>query len=152
VGDPGEIWVRGPNVFHGYWNDEEATNAALDAEGWLHTGDVGLVDDDGMIYLVDRAKDLIIVSGFNVFPAEVEEIICEMPGVAECAVVGVPHPHTGESVKAFVVPAPGHALEEDAVIEHCAGQLARYKCPQKVNFVDALPQNLAGKVLRRALR
>ena len=101
---------------------------------------------------VDRAKDLIIVSGFNVFPAEVEEIICEMPGVAECAVVGVPHPHTGESVKAFVVPAPGYALEEDAVIEHCADQLARYKCPQKVNFVDALPQNLSGKVLRRALR
>ena len=152
VGDPGEIWVRGPNVFHGYWNDEEATNAALDAEGWLHTGDVALVDDDGMIYLVDRAKDLIIVSGFNVFPAEVEEIICEMPGVAECAVVGVPHPHTGESVKAFVVPTPGYALEEDAVIEHCADQLARYKCPQKVNFVDALPQNLSGKVLRRALR
>ena len=152
MGDPGEIWVRGPNVFHGYWNDEEATNAALDAEGWLHTGDVALVDDDGMIYLVDRAKDLIIVSGFNVFPAEVEEIICEMPGVAECAVVGVPHPHTGESVKAFVVPTPGYALEEDAVIEHCADQLARYKCPQKVNFVDALPQNLSGKVLRRALR
>lgn len=152
VGDPGEIWVRGPNVFRGYWNDEEATRAALDDEGWLHTGDVALVDEEGMIYLVDRVKDLIIVSGFNVFPAEVEEILAEMPGVAECAVVGVPHPHTGEAVKAFVVPEPGFALEEDAVIEHCAEQLARYKCPQKVNFVESLPQNFTGKVLRRALR
>ena len=152
IGDPGEIWVRGPNVFRGYWEDEDATRAALDDQGWLHTGDVALVDDDGLIYLVDRAKDLIIVSGFNVFPAEVEDVICEMPGVSECAVVGVPHPHTGESVKAFVVPAAGYAIEEDAVIEHCAENLARYKCPQKVNFVDTLPQNLSGKVLRRALR
>jgi len=152
IGDPGEIWVRGPNVFRGYWEDEDATRAALDDQGWLHTGDVALVDDDGLIYLVDRAKDLIIVSGFNVFPAEVEDVICEMAGVSECAVVGVPHPHTGESVKAFVVPAAGHAIEEDAVIEHCAENLARYKCPQKVNFVDTLPQNLSGKVLRRALR
>jgi long-chain acyl-CoA synthetase len=122
VGDPGEIWVRGPNVFHGYWNDEEATRAALDAEGWLHTGDVAVVDDDGLIYLVDRAKDLIIVSGFNVFPAEVEDVIAEMPGVAECAVVGVPHPHTGESVKAFVARPRVRPVEEDAVIEHCADQ------------------------------
>jgi len=152
IGDPGEIWVRGPNVFRGYWEDEDATRAALDDQGWLHTGDVALVDDDGLIYLVDRAKDLIIVSGFNVFPAEVEDVICEMAGVSECAVVGVPHPHTGESVKAFVVPAAGYAIEEDAVIEHCAENLARYKCPQKVNFVDTLPQNLSGKVLRRALR
>jgi long-chain acyl-CoA synthetase len=152
VGDPGEIWVRGPNVFRGYWNDAEATRACLDADGWLHTGDIALVDDEGFLFLVDRAKDLIIVSGFNVFPAEVEEVISLLPGVRECAVVGVPHPHTGEAVKAFVVVEPGHALEEDAVIEFCAGHLARYKCPQKVNFVDQLPQNLSGKVLRRALR
>lgn len=152
VGDPGEIWVRGPNVFHGYWNDEEATRAALDGEGWLHTGDIALVDDEGMIYLVDRAKDLIIVSGFNVFPAEVEEVLLEVPGVVECAVVGVPHPHTGESVKAFVVVAPGTAIDEDVIIEHCADHLARYKCPQKVNFVESLPQNVSGKVLRRVLR
>lgn len=152
VGDPGEIWVRGPNVFQGYWNDAEATRATVDDQGWLHTGDVALVDDEGMLFLVDRAKDLIIVSGFNVFPAEVEEAILGLSGVAECAVVGVPHPHTGEAVKAFVVVEPGHALEEDAVIEHCAGQLARYKCPQKVNFVEDLPINLAGKIVRRALR
>ncbi|MCB1039859.1 MAG: AMP-binding protein [Acidimicrobiales bacterium] len=152
VGDPGEILVKGPNVFQGYWNDAEATRAAIDDDGWLHTGDIALVDDEGFLYLVDRAKDLIIVSGFNVFPAEVEEVLLELDGIRECAVVGVPHPHTGESVKAFVVVEPGHALEEDAIIEFCARHLARYKCPQKVNFVDELPQNLSGKVLRRALR
>ncbi|MGI8711151.1 MAG: AMP-binding protein [Acidimicrobiales bacterium] len=152
VGDPGEIWVKGANVFQGYWNDLEATRAAVDQDGWLHTGDIALVDDDGFLFLVDRAKDLIIVSGFNVFPAEVEEILLELDGVAECAVVGVPHPHTGEAVKAFVVVEPGSSLEEDAVIEFAAGHLARYKCPQKVNFVEELPLNLSGKVLRRALR
>lgn len=152
VGDPGEIWVRGPNVFQGYWNDPEATRAAVDEDGWLRTGDVALVDEEGFLYLVDRAKDLIIVSGFNVYPAEVEDVVMIMPGVRECAVVGVPHPHTGEAVKAFVVVEPGMAYEEDAVIEHCARHLARYKCPQKVNFVDELPVNLSGKILRRVLR
>ena len=152
VGDPGEILVKGPNVFQGYWNDAEATRGCIDEDGWLHTGDIALVDDEGFLFLVDRAKDLIIVSGFNVFPAEVEEVLLELDGVAECAVVGVPHPHTGEAVKAFVVAVPGYALEEDAIIEFCAQHLARYKCPQKVNFVDELPQNLSGKVLRRALR
>ncbi|MCB0963545.1 MAG: AMP-binding protein [Acidimicrobiales bacterium] len=152
VGDPGEIWVRGPNVFCGYWNDAEATRACLDDDGWLHTGDVALVDEEGFLYLVDRVKDLIIVSGFNVFPAEVEEEILQLDGVAECAVVGVPHPHTGEAVKAFVVLEPGYSLDEDAIIEFVASRLARYKCPQKVNFVTELPQNLTGKVLRRALR
>jgi long-chain acyl-CoA synthetase len=152
VGDPGELWVRGPNVFAGYWQDPAATAACLDPEGWLHTGDIALVDDEGFLYLVDRAKDLIIVSGFNVYPAEVEEVLASLPGVRECAVVGVPHPHTGEAVKAYVVVEPGYALEEDAVIEHCAAHLARYKCPQKVNFVDDLPQSFTGKVLRRILR
>lgn len=152
VGDPGEMWVRGPNVFQGYWNDPEATAGAVDPDGWLHTGDVALVDDEGFLYLVDRAKDLVIVSGFNVFPAEVEEVILQIEGVRECAIVGVPHPHTGEAVKAFVVVEAGFSHEEDAVIEFCALQLARYKCPQKVNFVDSLPTNVSGKVLRRALR
>lgn len=152
VGDPGEIWVKGPNVFQGYWNDAEATRACIDDDGWLHTGDIAMVDDEGFLFLVDRAKDLIIVSGFNVFPAEVEEVLLEMDGVREVAVVGVPHPHTGEAVKAFVVVEPGYSLEEDAVIEFAAQRLARYKCPQKVNFVEELPLNLSGKVLRRALR
>ncbi len=152
VGDPGEIWVKGPNVFQGYWNDAKATETCLDDDGWLRTGDVALVDEDGMLFLVDRVKDLVIVSGFNVFPAEVEEVILGMEGVTECAVVAVPHPHTGEAVKAYVVLDGTHALEEDAIIEYCADHLARYKCPQKVNFVDALPTNFNGKVLRRALR
>jgi len=151
-GDPGEIWVRGPNVFPGYWHDEAATAAVLTPEGWLRTGDVAVTDDDGYLYLVDRVKDLIIVSGFNVFPAEVEDVLVEHPGIAQAAVVGVEHPHSGETVKAYVVPEPGHLLEEDEVIAFCAERLARYKCPTAVTFVDALPEGLVGKVLRRALR
>jgi long-chain acyl-CoA synthetase len=152
AGDPGEIWVRGANVFLGYWNDPEATARVLTEDGWLRTGDVAVSDDDGYVWLVDRAKDLIIVSGFNVFPAEVEEVIAELPGVAEVAVVGVTHPHTGEAVKAYVVPEAGVHLDEEAVIAHARDHLARYKCPTKVLFVDALPRNLSGKVLRRELR
>jgi len=152
VGDSGEIWVRGPNVFTGYWHDPEATRAALTEDGWLRTGDVGVVDDDGFVYLIDRAKDLIIVSGFNVFPAEVEDVLIEHPAIDRAAVVGVPHPHTGEAVKAYVVLAPGHSAEEDDIITFCADRLARYKCPSKVMFVDDLPRSITGKVLRRALR
>ena len=152
VGDPGELWVRGPNVFAGYWNDQAATDAVVDSEGWLHTGDVGTVDDDGFLYLVDRRKDLIIVSGFNVYPAEVEEVLMTHPAIDACAVVGVPHPYTGEAVKAYVVSAPGSSIEEDEVVAHCAERLARYKCPDKVWFVDEVPVGLGGKVLRRAFR
>ena len=114
VGDAGEIWVQGPNVFVGYWNDAEATARALTPDGWLRTGDIAVVDDDGALYLVDRAKDLIIVSGFNVYPAEVEDVILEHPAVEGCAVVGVAHPYSGESVKAYVVLAPGQTVEEDS--------------------------------------
>lgn len=152
VGDPGEIWVRGPNVFAGYWDDPEATAAAIDEDGWLHTGDVAVVDDDGHLFIVDRVKDLIIVSGFNVYPAEVEEVLMEHPAVARAAVVGVPHPHSGEAVKAYVVAAEGASVEEDDLVAHCEAHLARYKCPQKVLFVDEIPQGATGKVLRAALR
>ncbi|MFV0318001.1 MAG: AMP-binding protein [Microthrixaceae bacterium] len=152
VGDAGEIWVRGPNVFGGYWQDQEATNRVLDPEGWLHTGDLAVVDDDGFVYLVDRIKDLIIVSGFNVFPAEVEEVLLEHPAIEAAAVVGVAHPHTGEAVRAYVVARNGFSIEEDDVIEFVASRLARYKCPNKVTFVDEIPVGLGGKVLRKALR
>jgi long-chain acyl-CoA synthetase len=152
VGDPGEIWVAGPNVFGGYWDEPDASASAVDREGWLHTGDVAIVDDDGFLFLVDRVKDLIIVSGFNVFPAEVEDVIASHPAVDGVAVIGVPHPHSGEAVKAFVVVKPGVAVEEDELIAHCEAQLARYKCPQKVMFVDEIPQSATGKVLRTALR
>ncbi len=152
VGDTGEVWVRGPNVFKGYWNDEEATSRVLDDDGWLRTGDLAVVDDDGFLYLVDRIKDLIIVSGFNVFPAEVEEVLLEHPAIESAAVVGVPHPYTGESVRAYVVARGGFSIEEDDVIDFVAGRLARYKCPSKVTFVEQIPVGLGGKVLRKALR
>jgi long-chain acyl-CoA synthetase len=151
-GDEGEIWVRGENVFAGYLNDEAATRAVLTDDGWLRTGDIAVADDDGYLYIVDRAKDLIIVSGFNVYPAEVEEALLEHPGINEVAVIGMSHPHTGESVRAFIVPSPGYNLEEDEVIEFCAGRLARYKCPTKITFVDELPHGVGGKLLRRELR
>jgi long-chain acyl-CoA synthetase len=150
-GDSGEIWVKGANVFRGYFADPEQTAKVITADGWLRTGDIGTVDDDGYLYLVDRAKDLIIVSGFNVFPAEVEEVLAEHPGVAEVGVVGVPHPHSGEAVKAFVVAEAGVSLDEDQLIDWCSDHLARYKCPSKILFVDELPRNVSGKLLRRSL-
>ena len=150
-GDAGEIWVRGPNVFLGYLDDPEQSARVLTADGWLRTGDIATVDDEGYLYLVDRAKDLVIVSGFNVYPAEVEAVLAEHPGVAEVGVIGVPHPHSGEAVKAFVVPRPGTHLDEDQLIAWCADHLARYKCPSKVMFVDQLPRNVSGKLLRRSL-
>jgi long-chain acyl-CoA synthetase len=152
VGDPGEVWVRGPNVFHGYWGDEEATRAALTPEGWLRTGDVAVVDDNGFLYLVDRVKDLVIVSGFNVYPAEVEDVLTQHPAVAEAAVIGTPHPHTGETIKAFVVPTEGASIEEDALVSFVTQRLARYKAPTTISFVDRLPHNIAGKLVRRSLR
>ncbi len=152
IGDSGEIWVRGPNVFQGYWGDPVATAAVLDADGWLHTGDVATVDDEGYLFLVDRVKDLIIVSGFNVYPAEVEDVLIQHPAIDACAVVGVPHPYSGEAVKAYVVTVKGTSVEEDELVRFCSARLARYKCPEKVWFVDEVPQGMGGKVLRRALR
>jgi long-chain acyl-CoA synthetase len=152
IGDAGELWVSGPNVFTGYWNDPAATANALTPDGWLRTGDIAVVDDDGALFLVDRAKDLIIVSGFNVYPAEVEDVLLEHPSVVACAVVGVAHPYSGEAVKAYVVTTPGASVEEDGLVAFCAERLARYKCPEKVMFVDELPVGLGGKVLRRELR
>lgn len=151
VGDAGEIWVRGANVFTGYFGDVEATARVLTDDGWLRTGDLATVDDDGYLYLVDRVKDLIIVSGFNVFPAEVEEVLGAHPAVAEVGVIGVPHPHDGEAVKAFVVLAPGAHTDEDSLIDYAHDFLARYKCPSKVVFVDELPRHATGKLVRRHL-
>lgn len=152
VGDSGEVLVRGPNVFKGYWNDPETSRRTVDSDGWLHTGDVATVDDDGYLFLVDRVKDLIIVSGFNVYPAEVEEVLMSHPSIEACAVVGVPHPYSGEAVKAYVVTVKGRSIEEDEIVRYCAARLARYKCPEKIWFVDEVPQGMGGKVLRRALR
>ena len=151
VGDVGEVWVRGANVFAGYYGDPDATADVLDADGWLHTGDMATTDDDGYLYLVDRSKDLIIVSGFNVFPAEVEEMLLTHPAVDEAGVVGVAHPHTGEAVKAYVVAAADSDVDEETLIEYSLDHLARYKCPSKVIFVDAMPRNASGKLVRRSL-
>jgi len=149
--DSGEIWVKGPNVFKGYLDEPEATARVLTPDGWLRTGDIAVVDDEGFLYLVDRAKDLIIVSGFNVYPAEVEEVLMSHPDVQEVGVIGVPHPHTGEAVKAFVVLQPGATAHEDTLVSWCLDNLARYKCPAKILFVDQLPRNVSGKLLRRSL-
>ncbi len=152
VGDAGEIWIRGPNIFAGYWEDPEATAAVLSPDGWLRTGDVAVVDDDGYLFIVDRVKDLIIVSGFNVFPAEVEAVLAEHPAIEASAVIGVPHPYTGEAVKAYVVTRAGIPIEEEDVVAFCAERLPGYKCPNKVWFVDDIPQGITGKTLRFALR
>lgn len=149
-GDAGEIWLRGPNVFIGYL-DAEATARVFADDGWLRTGDIGTVDQDGNLYLVDRSKDLVIVSGFNVYPAEVEAVLDEHPDIVDAAVVGVSHPATGEAVKAYVVRRPGATLDEEAVIMWTEDRLARYKCPSKVLFVDQLPRATSGKILRREL-
>ena len=147
-GDPGEIWVRGPNVFAGYWEDPKATAAALAPGGWLRTGDVAVADDDGELWLVDRAKDLIIVSGFNVFPAEVEDVLKSHPGVLDAAVVGSPDERTGEKVRAYVV-ARGAGVQPSDLTAHCRRHLARYKCPAEIDLVPALPHATSGKLLRK---
>jgi long-chain acyl-CoA synthetase len=152
-GDPGEVLVRGPNVFGGYWEDAEATAEVLTGDGWLRTGDIGILDGEGDLYLVDRRKDLVIVSGFNVYPAEVEQVLRQVPGVADAVVVGRPDPARGETVEAVVVRRPGAPpVTEDELRQACARSLARYKCPTTVRFVDELPRGLVGKALRRAVR
>jgi long-chain acyl-CoA synthetase len=152
AGDPGEVWVRGANVFAGYWRDADATAEVLGPDGWLRTGDIGVIGEDGDLFIVDRRKDIVIVSGFNVYPAEVEAVLGSLPGVAEAVVVGRPDPGTGEAVEAVIVVEPGATVTEAGVHDHCAARLARYKCPTQVRFVPEMPHGLAGKALRRAVR
>ncbi len=147
--DPGEIVVRGPNVFAGYWPDGAD---GPDADGWFATGDVAYVDHDGDLHLVDRRRELILVSGFNVYPREVEDVLGEHPDIVEAAVIGIAHPYTGESVKALVVLRAGARLSADDVIAHCARSLARFKCPTAVEFVTELPHSATGKVSKGRLR
>ena len=151
LGSQGEICVRGPQVMQGYWNRPEETRHALSSDGWLRTGDIGVMDGRGLLRVTDRKKDIIIVSGFNVYPTEVEDVLAAMPGVVECAVVGVPDRITGEVVKAFlVVTGPPPSAEE--VMAHCRKHLTSYKVPKLIEFRDELPKNPIGKVLRRELR
>jgi long-chain acyl-CoA synthetase len=150
-GADGEIWVRGPGVMSGYWNDPETTADAL-AEGWLHTGDVGHLDTDGFLWLVDRKKDLIIRSGVNVFPRDVEEVLLDHPGIAAAAVVGRPDPVRGEEVVAFVAPRPGATLDPAEVEGFAASRLAGIHRPHEVRVLDAIPVTSVGKTDRKALR
>lgn len=151
MGDPGEIWVKGPNVFKGYWEEPEATSRAFSGD-WFKTGDIAYQDEDGYLWLVDRQKEVIIVSGFNVFPGEVEEAIRIHPSVADAAVLGVPDPRQGERVKAFVVTHPEESLSEEEVIVHSTKHLARFKVPSEIQFVDELPRMPSGKVVKRMIR
>jgi long-chain acyl-CoA synthetase len=150
-GDPGEIVVRGPNVFAGYWERTDETEEIL-RDGWLHTGDVAYRDDDGYLFIVDRTKDLVIVSGFNVYPKEVEEALLLHPEIEEAAAIGVPDERTGEAVKAIVVVSAGSRLTPEDVVAHVGSRLARFKVPREVEIVDELPKHPTGKVLRRFLR
>ena len=152
LGEPGEICVKGPQVMRGYWNKPEANAAAFTADGYFRTGDVGCFDAQGFLKIVDRKKDMIIVSGFNVYPNEIEAVVTDCPGVAECACIGVPDEKTGEAVQLFVVATPAAALTEADVIAFCRQALTGYKVPKRVRFVDVLPKSAVGKILRRELR
>lgn len=147
--DPGEVLIRGANLFSGYWPDR---TGGPDEEGWYRTGDVGFLDPSGDLFLVDRLRELIIVSGFNVFPVEVEEVLVAAPGVREAAVIGIPSDETGEAVKAFVVPAVGAAVEKAEVLAFAATRLAKFKCPVELEIVDHLPHSVTGKVAKGQLR
>jgi long-chain acyl-CoA synthetase len=148
----GEIITRGPNVMAGYWNKPDETAEALHG-GWMHTGDVGYLDEDGFLFIVDRLKDMIISGGENVYSAEVEHAIYQHPAVAACAVIGIPHEKWGEAVHAIVVPKEGLELTEEEVMNHCRQYIAGYKCPRSVEIrFEPLPMSGAGKILKRILR
>jgi len=147
--EPGEVWVRGPQVMKGYLNNPEATARTVDADGWLHTGDIGVVDDDGYLLVVDRLKELIKVKGFQVAPAELESLLLKHPRVADAAVIGVPDDDAGEVPKAIVVAR--EPLTADEVIAFVHAEVAHYKRVRHVEFVDAIPKSASGKILRRVL-
>lgn len=152
AGEAGEIVVRGFNVMQGYLDDEQATRDSIDADGWLHTGDIGLLDERGYLRITDRLKDMFIVGGFNCYPAEIERILAAHPAIAQCAVIGVPDSRLGEVGMACVVLRPQHSLAEDAFVDWCRERMANYKVPRKLKRVDALPMNASGKVLKYQLR
>ncbi len=151
LGQPGEICIRGPQVMAGYWNRPDETAKVLDESGWLATGDIGIMDERGFVRIVDRKKDMILVSGFNVYPNEIEAVVVMHPGVLECAAIGLPDPKSGEAVKLFVV-KKDEGLTAEAVMQHCREHLTGYKCPRDVEFRKDLPKTNVGKILRRELR
>ena len=151
VGEVGEIWIRSPQVMKGYWKQPEETAKAI-VDGWFRTGDAGYLDDDGYVYIHDRVKDMIVSGGENVYPAEVENVLMGHPAVADVAVIGVPDDKWGETAKALVVRAPGTEATAAELIAHCREHLAKFKCPTSVDWIDALPRNPSGKVLKKDLR
>jgi len=154
IGTEGEIMVKGPNIMQGYWNRPEET-ASIFFEGWMHTGDIGKMDEEGYFYVSDRSKDMIKASGFNVYPREVEEVLLLHPSVAEAAVIGIPHEYRGETVAAVIVLKPGFEVSEetrDHIIAYCKKELTPYKVPKFIEFRESLPKTLIGKVLKRELR
>ena len=152
LGEVGELCIKGPQVMKGYWQRQDATDEMLDANGWLKTGDIAVIQDDGYMRIVDRKKDMILVSGFNVYPNELEDVLATLPGVLQCAAIGVPDEKSGEAIKVFIVVRPGESLTKEQVMEHMRSNVTGYKVPRFVEFRDSLPTTNVGKILRRELR
>jgi fatty-acyl-CoA synthase len=151
IGELGELWVRGPNITPGYWNRPDADQTSF-TDGWLHTGDASRIDEEGFYYIVDRWKDMYISGGENVYPAEVENVLYQLAAVGEAAVIGVPDERWGEIGVAIVAMKPGQSISRTEIDAHCAANLARFKCPGLIHFVEALPRNATGKVHKPTLR
>jgi long-chain acyl-CoA synthetase len=151
-GERGELMFRGPPVMDGYYGNEQATYASIENDGWLHSGDIATMDEDGYFTIVDRKTDMILTAGFNVYPAEVERVLCMHPAVALAAVTGVPDEVKGELAKAYVVLKPGATVTAEQLIAHCREHLAAYKLPRAVQFVDEVPITASGKIMRRLLK
>lgn len=152
LGETGELCVKGPQVMKGYWQRQDATDEILDSEGWLKTGDIAVIQPDGYMRIVDRKKDMILVSGFNVYPNELEDVLAALPGVLQCAAIGIPDEKAGEAIKIFIVAKPGVTLTKEQVMAHMRANVTAYKVPKAVEFRDALPTTNVGKILRRELR
>src|SRR5450759_1743910 len=151
AGEAGEICIKGPQLMTGYYKKPEETANAL-RDGWLYTGDIGFLDEDGHLSVVDRKKDMIIAGGYNIYPKEIDEVLFDHPKILEACAVGVPDEYRGETIKAFVVVKPGESLTEAEIIEYCRERLAAYKAPKRIAFLDELPKSAVGKILRRELR
>jgi len=153
-GEEGEIMLKGPNIMQGYWNRPDET-ASIFLGGWMHTGDIGTMDEEGYFYVIDRSKDMIKASGFNIYPREVEEVLLLHPSIEEAAVIGMPHEYRGETVAAVIVLKPGFEASietRDEIIAYCKKELTPYKVPKFIEFRESLPKTLIGKVLKRELR
>ncbi len=152
VDEPGEILVRGYNITQGYFNNPEATKEAIDSDGWLHTGDIGVLDGNGYIKITDRSKDMFIVGGFNAYPAEIENILCDHPAISQAAVIGIEDERMGEVAKAFIVLKPNHTLSSETLLQWSKENMANYKIPREAEFVQELPTNAAGKIMKYMLK